>query len=103
MIAWAASRNRCTRCSARSFAALVDRSTARCFQAGSSISVLTRGLVSCAMGRTLLDDSGSPRADLLRVFRATARLLFSFFGMLFRLDVSRDGKSRATSQVHQRY
>jgi hypothetical protein len=37
---WAASRNRCTLCSARSLAALVERSTARCFQAGSSLGVL---------------------------------------------------------------
>src|ERR1017187_3973314 len=50
MIAWAASRNRCPLCSARSFAARVERSTARCFQAGSSVSVLTTGSVFWAMG-----------------------------------------------------
>jgi len=45
MIAWAAPRNRSTRCSARSLAALVERSTARCFQAGSSLAMLTGGIL----------------------------------------------------------
>jgi hypothetical protein len=41
MIAWAASRKRCTLCAARSFAVLIERSTARCFQAGSSLTLVT--------------------------------------------------------------
>src|SRR5450755_1214550 len=61
MIAWAASRNRCTLRSARSFAALVERSTARCFQAGSSPSMLTAESILCAMLRTLLQDYGRSR------------------------------------------
>src|SRR5262249_25231374 len=78
MIAWAASRNRCTLCSARSFAARVERSTARCFQAGSSTSVLTSGPVFCAIGRTLLHGSGSPPANLPRAYRTHVRPEFSF-------------------------
>src|SRR6202020_1218879 len=55
MMAWAASRNRWTRCSARSFAARVDRSTARCFQDGSSPGALAAtSTVFCVMCTTLL-------------------------------------------------
>src|ERR1700729_4156071 len=55
MMAWAASRNRWTRCSARSFAARVDRSTARCFQDGSSPGTLAATSTTfCVMCTTLL-------------------------------------------------
>jgi hypothetical protein len=36
----------------RSFAVLMDRSTARCFQAGSSLGFVTGGSVDCRVGRT---------------------------------------------------
>src|ERR1700677_3405755 len=52
MMAWAASRKRWTRCAARSFAVLIDRSTARCFQAGSSLGLVTDGSDDCREGRT---------------------------------------------------
>src|SRR5882757_1910184 len=58
MIAWAASRNRCTRCAARSFAVLIDRSTARCFHAGSSPGLLTGCSVAGRLGRTWMNCTG---------------------------------------------
>src|SRR5271167_3891783 len=59
MIACAASR---TRCAARSFAVLMDRSTARCFQAGSSLGLLTADSDDCRAGTTWLDCTGERRA-----------------------------------------
>src|SRR5882757_4054904 len=58
MIAWAASRNRCTRCAARSFAVLIDRSTARCFHAGSSLGLLTGCSDAGRLGRTWMNCTG---------------------------------------------
>src|SRR5438270_12648582 len=61
MMDCAASRKRWTRCPARSFAVLIDRSTARCFQAGSSLGLVTGGSDDCRDGRTWLDSTGERR------------------------------------------
>src|ERR1700727_1144796 len=61
MMDCAASRKRWTRRAARSFAVLIDRSTARCFQAVSSLGLVTDGSVDCREGRTCLDCTGERR------------------------------------------
>src|ERR1700727_677852 len=61
MMDCAASRKRWTRRAARSFAVLIDRSTARCFQAGSSLGLVTDGSDDCREGRTCLDSTGDGR------------------------------------------
>src|SRR5580700_2491831 len=39
----------------------MDRSTARCFQAGSSLGLVTSGSADCREGRTWLDSTGERR------------------------------------------
>src|SRR5271157_92226 len=102
MMVWAASRNRCTLCSARSFAALVERSTARCFQAGSSLGVLMSGSIFCIICRTLLYGSGRlPTAPAVSL-PGILGLSFSFSSMLFREYSHLPGQfSRAAEQAIQ--
>src|SRR5262249_3924039 len=74
MIACAASRKRWTRCAARNLAVLIDRSTARCFQAGSSLGLVTGGSDNCREGRTWLDSTGERRVIGVPPRRATTCL-----------------------------
>jgi hypothetical protein len=58
MIDCAASKKRWTRWAARIFAVLIERSTARCFQAGSSLGLVTGAPAWCAVGEAQRNCTG---------------------------------------------